>query len=142
MTKALIAMSGGVDSSVAAYLTLQSGFDCIGVMLRLFDNDVLPEGFDSACCSLDDAEDARSVARNMGFPFYLFNAKGEFHEKVISKFIRCYECGATPNPCIDCNRYLKFDHLMRKAMELGCAYVVTGHYARILQDPATGRFLL
>lgn len=142
MAKALIAMSGGVDSSVAAYLTRQEGFDCIGVMLRLFDNDVLPEGMDSACCSLDDAEDARSVARNLGFPFYVFNSKGEFHDKVISKFIRCYECGATPNPCIDCNRYLKFDHLMRKALELGCDYVVTGHYARILRDEKSGRYLL
>lgn len=142
MPKALIAMSGGVDSSVAAYLTLREGFDCIGAMLRLFDNDVLPEGAESSCCSLDDAEDARSVARNLGFPFYVLNAKAEFRDKVISKFIRCYECGATPNPCIDCNRHLKFDHLVRKGMELGCDFVVTGHYARIRRDGNTGRYLL
>ena len=140
--KALIAMSGGVDSSVAAFLTKQAGFDCIGAMMRLFDNDILPEDQDSSCCSLDDAEDARSVARRLGFPFYVFNSKGDFREKVIDKFIRCYECGATPNPCIDCNRYLKFDHLMRRGMELGCDYVVTGHYARIRKDEETGRFLL
>lgn len=140
--KALIAMSGGVDSSVAAYLTKQAGFHCIGAMMRLFDNTFLPEGQDSSCCSLDDAEDARSVARRLGFPFYVFNSKGEFAEKVIDKFIHCYECGATPNPCIDCNRYLKFDHLMRRGMELGCDYVVTGHYARIRRDRETGRYLL
>ena len=140
--KALIAMSGGVDSSVAAYLMTQEGYACIGAMMRLFDEQFLPEGGESSCCSLDDAEDARSVARRLGFPFYVFNSKGEFEEKVIRKFIRCYECGATPNPCIDCNRYLKFDHLMRKGMELGCDYVVTGHYARIRYDQASGRYLL
>ena len=140
--KALIAMSGGVDSSVAAYLTQQAGYDCIGAMMRLFDNNILGENQESSCCSLDDAEDARSVARRLGFPFYVFNSKADFEEKVISKFIRCYECGATPNPCIDCNRYLKFDHLMRRAMELGCNHVVTGHYARIRRDENTGRYLL
>ena len=140
--KALIAMSGGVDSSVAAYLTHRADFDCIGAMMRLFDNDLLPADQESACCSLDDAEDARSVAHRLGFPFYVFNSKADFEEKVIKKFIRCYECGATPNPCIDCNRYLKFDHLMRKAMELGCDYVVTGHYARIRKEEASGRYLL
>ena len=142
MRKALIAMSGGVDSSVAAFLTLQAGCDCIGAMMRLFDNDILPAGQESSCCSLDDAEDARSVARRMGFPFYVFNSKVEFEEKVISKFIRCYECGATPNPCIDCNRYLKFKHLLRRALELGCDCIVTGHYARIRRDEASGRYLL
>jgi len=135
-------MSGGVDSSVAAYLTHRAGYDCIGAMMRLFDNSLLPQGQESSCCSLDDAEDARSVAMRIGFPFYVFNSKADFEEKVIQKFIRCYECGATPNPCIDCNRYLKFDHLLRKAMELGCDYVVTGHYARIRRDEETGRYLL
>lgn len=140
--KALIAMSGGVDSSVAAFLTLQAGYSCIGAMMRLFDNNILGPEQDSTCCSLDDAEDARSVARRLGFPFYVFNSKADFEEKVIAKFIRCYECGATPNPCIDCNRYLKFDHLMRRALELGCSHVVTGHYARICRDEETGRYLL
>lgn len=140
--KALIAMSGGVDSSVAAYLTQQAGFDCIGAMMRLFDNDILGPDQESSCCNLDDAEDARSVARRLGFPFYVFNSKADFEEKVIAKFIRCYECGATPNPCIDCNRYLKFDALLRRALELGCSHVVTGHYARIRFDDTTGRYLL
>ena len=140
--KALIAMSGGVDSSVAAYLMKQAGYDCTGAMMRLFDNDILGENQDSSCCSLDDAEDARSVARRLGFPFHVFNSKADFEEKVIQKFIRCYECGATPNPCIDCNRHLKFDLLLRRGLELGCDFVVTGHYARICRDEQTGRFLL
>ena len=140
--KALIAMSGGVDSSVAAYLTQQAGFQCTGATMRLFDNSILGQDQESTCCSLDDAEDARSVARRLGFPFYVFNFKDDFEEKVIRKFIHCYECGATPNPCIDCNRYLKFDHLLRRGYELGCDYVVTGHYARIRQDENTGRYLL
>ena len=139
--KALIAMSGGVDSSVAALLTLQAGFDCMGAMMRLYDNETI--GDDSkTCCSLDDAEDARSVARKMGMPFYVFNFKREFDEKVISKFIQSYEQGLTPNPCIECNRHLKFDLFLRRARELGCDYVVTGHYAQIRQDPDTGRYLL
>ena len=137
--KALIAMSGGVDSSVAAYLTQQSGFDCIGVTMRLYDNTDCDA---NTCCSLEDVEDARSVARRLGMPFYAFNFKSDFREKVIEKFVRCYECGLTPNPCIDCNRHLKFDHLLRRGMELGCDYVVTGHYAQIRRDEHTGRYLL
>lgn len=140
--KALIAMSGGVDSSVAAYLMLEAGYDCMGATMRLYDNEISNPEEAGTCCSLDDVEDARSVARKLGMTFHVFNAKAEFHEKVISKFIRCYECGITPNPCIDCNRYLKFDHFLRRAQILGCDYVVTGHYAQIRQDPATGRYLL
>ena len=140
--KALIAMSGGVDSSVAAFLTQQEGFDCIGVTMRLYDN-APDDGCDAnTCCSLEDVEDARSVARRLGMPFYAFNFKADFREKVIEKFIHCYECGLTPNPCIDCNRHLKFDHLLRRGMELGCDYVVTGHYAQIRQDGQTGRYIL
>ena len=140
--KALIAMSGGVDSSVAAYLTQQSGFDCIGVTMRLYDNAPDTDCDANTCCSLEDVEDARSVARRLGMPFYAFNFKSDFREKVIEKFVRCYECGLTPNPCIDCNRHLKFDHLLRRGMELGCDYVVTGHYAQIRRDEHTGRYLL
>lgn len=139
--KALIAMSGGVDSSAAAFLTQQAGYDCIGVTMRLYDN--ASDDCDSnTCCSLEDVEDARSVARRLGMPFYAFNFKADFREKVIDNFVRCYECGLTPNPCIECNRHLKFDQLLRRAMELGCDYVVTGHYARILQDTETGRYIL
>ena len=140
--KALIAMSGGVDSSVAAFLTQQEGFDCIGVTMRLYDN-VPDEGCESnTFCSLEDVEDARAVARRLGMPFYAFNFKADFKEKVIENFIRCYECGLTPNPCIECNRHLKFDHLLRRAQELGCDWVVTGHYAQIRRDENTGRYIL
>lgn len=140
--RALIAMSGGVDSSVAAYLTQQEGFDCIGATMRLYDN-APDESCDSnTCCSLEDVEDARAVARRLGMPFYAFNFKADFKEKVIENFIRCYECGLTPNPCIECNRHLKFDHLLRRARELGCGWVVTGHYAQIRQDENTGRYIL
>ena len=140
--RALIAMSGGVDSSVAAWLMVQAGYSCIGATMRLFDNAILPEGQESTCCSLEDVEDARSVAYRLGFPYYVFNFTGDFREKVMDKFVHCYECGATPNPCIDCNRYLKFEHLLRRALELGCDCIVTGHYARIRRDPETGRYLL
>ena len=140
--RALIAMSGGVDSSVAAWLMVQAGYSCIGATMRLFDNAILPEGQESTCCSLEDVEDARSVAYRLGFPYYVFNFTGDFREKIMDKFVHCYECGATPNPCIDCNRYLKFEHLLRRALELGCDCIVTGHYARIRRDPETGRYLL
>ena len=140
--KALIAMSGGVDSSVAAYLTIQSGCTCIGATMRLYDKALLGQQQDSTCCSLEDVEDARSVAYRLGIPYYVFNFTGGFQEKVIGKFVRCYEQGLTPNPCIDCNRYLKFEELLHRAQVLGCDYVVTGHYARIRRDDASGRFLL
>ena len=140
--KALIAMSGGVDSSVAAFLTQQAGFDCIGVTMRLYDNAPDTDCDSNTCCSLEDVEDARSVARRLGMPFYAFNFKADFREKVIEKFIHCYECGLTPNPCIECNRHLKFDHLLRRGQELGCDCVVTGHYAQIRQDETTGRYIL
>lgn len=140
--KALIAMSGGVDSSVAAYLSQQAGLECIGVTMRLVDNALLPEGQESACCSLEDVEDARSVAYRLGMRFFVFNAIDEFRDSVVEAFVRCYEGGGTPNPCVECNRYLKFEHLLNRALTLGCEYIVTGHYARVQKDPATGRFLL
>lgn len=140
--KAMIAMSGGVDSSVAAYLMLRNGFDCVGATMRLCDNALLGKSQESTCCSLDDVEDARSVAGRLGMRFYVFNATDAFREKVVDKFVRSYENGDTPNPCIDCNRYLKFENLLQKALTLGCDRIVTGHYARIGQDPVTGRYLL
>ncbi|MBQ9167604.1 MAG: tRNA 2-thiouridine(34) synthase MnmA [Oscillospiraceae bacterium] len=140
--RALIAMSGGVDSSVAACLMKRSGYQCIGATMRLFDNSILEDGQESTCCSLDDVEDARSVAYRLNIPHYVFNFTDDFREKVMDKFVHCYECGATPNPCIDCNRYLKFEHLLRRGLELGCDYVVTGHYAQIRQDATTGRYLM
>ncbi len=142
MDKALIAMSGGVDSSVAAYLMQQAGFDCVGATMRLCDNELLGSNQDSSCCSIDDTEDARSVAYRLGMRFYVFNHTSDFREKVVDKFVRCYEQGGTPNPCIDCNRFLKFDALLNKALTLGYNYIATGHYARIEKDPFSGRYLL
>ena len=132
--KALIAMSGGVDSSVAALLMQERGYDCIGCTMKLYDNEDAGIDRSHTCCSLDDIEDARSVARMLGIPYYVFNFKDEFRERVIDKFIRCYECGLTPNPCIDCNHYLKFDKLYQRSRELGCECMVTGHYARVERD--------
>lgn len=136
--KALIGMSGGVDSSVAAWMMLEAGYSCIGATMRLYDGDQE----DSTCCGLDDVEDARSVAHRLGIPHYVFNFKDDFEEHVIRKFVACYESGQTPNPCIDCNRHLKFDRLLRRALELGYDYVVSGHYAQVRQDETSGRYLL
>lgn len=138
--KALIAMSGGVDSSVAAWLTAQAGYDCIGATMRLYANQAEEE--ESSCCSLDDVEDARSVAFRLGIPFYVFNFTDDFRAKVMDAFVSSYEQGLTPNPCIACNRHLKFDRLLRRAQELGCDFVVTGHYARIRRSTENGRYLL
>lgn len=114
----------------------------MGATMRLFSGDLLPENEESTCCSLDDTEDARSVAHRLGIPFYVFNFSQDFREKVMDDFVSCYEQGLTPNPCIQCNRHLKFSKLLERARILGCGSVVTGHYARIKQDEATGRYLL
>ena len=140
MKKALIAMSGGVDSSVSAFLMKEEGFDCIGVTMRLFDNEDAGMEREKSCCSLDDVEDARAVANRLGMPYYVFNFKADFKKCVIDRFINAYECGATPNPCIDCNRFLKFEKLYRRALEIECDYIVTGHYARI--EKCGDRYLL
>lgn len=134
MAKALIAMSGGVDSSVAAYLMKEAGYECIGCTMRLYENEDAGVSRDQTCCSLDDVEDARSVAYRLGMPYYVFNFSDDFKEKIICKFINSYEMGRTPNPCIDCNRYMKFEKLHERAKILGCDKVVTGHYARIERD--------
>ena len=138
MERVIIGMSGGVDSSVAAYLMKKAGFACIGATMRLYDSSTE----ESTCCSLDDVEDARAVAARLGIRHYVFNFKDDFNRQVIQKFVTSYEQGLTPNPCIDCNRYLKFDRLLRRAMELGCDWVASGHYAQIRQEKATGRYLL
>ena len=138
--KALIAMSGGVDSSVAAYLMLKRGYDCTGVTLKLFDND--ESAAEKTCCSLDDTEDARSVCLKLGIPHYVYNFKDIFDEKVVGRFIAAYETGATPNPCIDCNRFIKFGKLFQRAEELGFDCVVTGHYASVEYNENENRYLL
>ena len=140
--KALIGMSGGVDSSVAALLMLEAGCECIGATMRLYSGQtVSPEG-GKTCCSLDDVEDARAVAQRLGIRHYVFNFTDEFQRQVMDKFVDTYYQGGTPNPCIDCNRYLKFGKLLQRAQELGCDWVVSGHYARVERDGVTGRYLL
>lgn len=134
MKKALIAMSGGVDSSLAAKIMKDKGFDCIGCTMKLYHNEDIGVERSRTCCSLDDIEDARSVAYKLGMPYYVFNFTEDFREKVMKKFVQSYEAGITPNPCIDCNRYMKFDKLHERAKILGCDYIVTGHYARIEYD--------
>ena len=138
--KILVAMSGGVDSSVAAKLLCDAGNLCIGCTMKLYDN--ADAGVDRAhtCCSLDDVEDARSVAHRLGMDYFVFNFSDDFREKVIDKFVASYLSGRTPNPCIDCNRYMKFDKLFDRADVLGCDKIATGHYARI--DFADGRYRL
>ncbi|MBO5891370.1 MAG: tRNA 2-thiouridine(34) synthase MnmA [Oscillospiraceae bacterium] len=130
MSQAMIAMSGGVDSSVAAYLTQQAGFSCCGATMQLHTD------------GSQDIEDARKIAERLHMPFHVFDLREDFRQHVIEDFIRCYEAGLTPNPCVTCNRHLKFHRFLEKARELGCDSIVTGHYARIFPDSGSGRHLL
>lgn len=135
--KALIAMSGGVDSSVAAYLTQQSGYHCVGAIAQMCDKALLGDAF-----SQQNIRDAGAVAERLGMDFYIFDAVDAFKQAVVENFIDSYEQGLTPNPCISCNRHIKFSFLLDKALELGCHCIVTGHYAQVRQDKTTGRYLL
>lgn len=136
-------MSGGVDSSVAAKLLVDAGYDVLGATMKLFDSDgvILEEG-SRTCCSLDDVEDARSVAFGLGVPYRVLNYTATFGSCVIDRFCEAYLTGLTPNPCIDCNRYLKFEALQQRRRELGYDYVATGHYARRAFNEDTGRYEL
>ena len=121
-------MSGGVDSSVAAFLLTQNGYDCVGCTMKLCPDDAAHDG---GCCTVDDAEDARSVARRVGIPFHVFNMTDDFRREVIDRFVSRYLAGRTPNPCVDCNKTMKFGLLRRRGEELGYDVIATGHYARI-----------
>ena len=137
-----VAMSGGVDSSVAAVLLLQAGYELRGVNLRMYHNEDLGESREGTCCSLADADDAAQVARRLGFPFYVFDFAQIFRDTVIRDFIGEYQAGRTPNPCAVCNRAVKFGALLERARVLGWDYLATGHYARVERDEHTGRWLL
>lgn len=137
MKKILIAMSGGVDSGVAAALIQKAGYECLGAMMRLHKDS------DAGASSQDtNISDAKAIADSLGIPFHVLDLSREFEREVIDRFISAYEMGATPNPCVDCNRHVKFGALIERASELDCDTLATGHYARIEYDAASGRYLL
>lgn len=144
MARILVAMSGGVDSSVAAKILVDQGHDVAGVTLKLFsDADIVcAENASRTCCALSDVQDAKAVAHKLGIEHFVFNFRDVFAETVIKRFVESYLEGKTPNPCIDCNRFVKFEKLVERALLLGYDYVATGHYATVDRDPATGRWLL
>jgi tRNA-uridine 2-sulfurtransferase len=136
----LVAMSGGVDSSLAAALLVEQGYAVTGVTMHLWAGEEMEQG-PSSCCSLDAAEGARRVCQALGIPHYVFNLSREFETCVVDEFVREYARGRTPNPCLACNREIKFRLLLQRARALGFSFLATGHYARILQEPA-GRYHL
>ncbi|MBP5353944.1 MAG: tRNA 2-thiouridine(34) synthase MnmA [Lachnospiraceae bacterium] len=133
MARVIVGMSGGVDSAVAAYLLKQQGHEVIGVMLRSW---VAEDGTESRCCEIDDAQ---RIAWKIGIPFHVYNCLSEFREAVTRPFVRDYICGLTPNPCIECNRYVKWEKLLYVAQVMQADYVATGHYASVVQLP-NGRY--
>ncbi len=142
MTAIAVAMSGGVDSSVAAALLKEQGRDVIGITLQLWPKGSADQDRHHGCCSLDAVEDARRVAARLNIPYYVLDVQEEFNRRVIDPFLVDYEEGRTPNPCISCNSEVKFDLLLRKAREIGATTLATGHYARIEELPSGSRRLL
>ncbi len=142
-TRVLVAMSGGVDSSVAAALLVRQGYDVVGVTMNVWpEQDPNAVVREDACCSLSAAEDARRVAAQLGIPHYVLNLKEAFADRVMGLFFAEYARGRTPNPCVRCNQFIKFDALWPKARALDARYIATGHYARVTYDEASGRHLL
>lgn len=140
--KVVVGMSGGVDSSVAAYLLKEQGYDVIGVTMQIWqDEDIESQAESGGCCGLSAVDDARAVAQELQIPYYVMNFKNEFKEKVIDYFVEAYLAGQTPNPCIACNRYVKWESLLKRSMEIGADYIATGHYAGI-DKLSNGRYAL
>lgn len=138
--RVLLGMSGGVDSSAAALVLQREGWEVTGVTMRLHKKE--PSVQEGGCCTSDDVEDAKNVANKLGIPHHIFNFTELFEEKVINYFVRDYLNGRTPNPCVACNRYIKFDAMLRRAESLGIGHIATGHYARIRFDADRNRWLL
>src|SRR3982074_2635580 len=140
----VVAMSGGVDSSVAAALLVEQGHDVIGLSMQLYDvsGGTNGERTFGSCCTLDDLHDARRVAAAINIPHYILNLERQFDEQVVSNFVREYASGRTPLPCAHCNSDVKFATLVDRASGFGADAVATGHYARVTRDATTGRFLL
>jgi tRNA-specific 2-thiouridylase len=147
MARIVVAMSGGVDSSVAAALLKEQGHDVIGIMLRLWSEQGVIESEDNGierviqnkCCSLEAVDDARRVARMLDIPFYLVNVEKEFKDKIVDSFYEDYTAGLTPNPCLTCNRHIRFTVLLSRALALEADYLATGHYVRVDNHPVTGK---
>lgn len=141
--KVMLGMSGGVDSSVAAALLIGQGYEVIGITMQIWpDMDECRRRTEGGCCSLSAVDDARRVANSLGINYYVLNFKDVFQDKVIDYFTNEYLAGRTPNPCIACNRFVKFEALLAKAVSMGMDYIATGHYARIEYDDKAGRYLL
>ncbi len=140
--KVVLGMSGGVDSSVAAYILKEEGYDVIGVTMSLIPHDDLYDERQGGCCSLSSVVDAKMVAQDLEIPHYVMNFRGVFERKIIDYFVDEYLEGRTPNPCIACNKFIKFDEFLKKAHGLGADYVATGHYATIDKDLTSGRYIM
>lgn len=140
--KVVVGMSGGVDSSVAAYLLKEQGYEVIGVTMQIWqDENHFVEAENGGCCGLSAVDDARRVAERLEIPYYVMNFKREFKKNVMDYFVAEYLKGRTPNPCIACNRYVKWESLLHRSLEIGADYIATGHYARVEQLP-NGRFAI
>ena len=145
MTKkrVLVAMSGGIDSSICAMMLHEQGYEVVGITLKTWEySSTCTTGKESGCCNIDSFNDARDLAVSMGFPYYIIDIKEEFEAKIINNFVDEYLAGRTPNPCVLCNTYIKWDYFLKKADQLNCEFIATGHYAQINIDEITGRYFV